>query len=77
MLTWPDGPPRVTGTITLLFEEGMAKAALNDRDAGCSAFVSAKTYTSLFDRIEKGLCEDSLEWRTKRDGPAAGTRKRS
>jgi hypothetical protein len=75
--TWPDGPPRQTGTITLLFEEGMAKAALNDRDAGSSCFVSAKTFTSLFERIERGLCDDSLEWRVKRDSPQAGTRKKA
>lgn len=76
MAAWPDGPPRVTGTITLLFEEGMVKAALNDRDSGCSCFVSAKTFTSLWERLEKGLSEDTLEWRVKRDGPQAGPRKK-
>lgn len=62
---WPDGSARVTGTITLMAEEDLYKAALNDRDAGVSCFVSGKSPGSLYDAIEKGLVTGSLEWRKK------------
>jgi hypothetical protein len=74
--TWQDGAARLTGTITLLFEDGIVKAALNDRDGGCSAFVSARTFTSLWEALEKGLAGDGLEWRVKRDPPLGGPRKK-
>src|SRR5437763_1806987 len=60
---WPDGEPRVLGTITFLFDQGMCKAALNDRDADVSSFVSAKTFTELMEALDKGLSGYSLEWR--------------
>jgi len=63
--SWEDGASRVTGTITLMAENGQIKAAVHDRDAGCSAFVSAKTFTSLWKVLEKALTEDDLEWRAK------------
>lgn len=64
-VTWPDGSPRVTGTITLLCELGTLKAALNDRDASASAFVSANSFTTLLKAIEAGLSDGSLDWRLK------------
>jgi len=62
---WADGTARQTGTITLLVDQGMLKASLNDRDTGCGSFVAAKTFTSLLEAIEKGLAASSLEWRAK------------
>jgi hypothetical protein len=67
MTSWPDGEVRCTGTVTLLFEDGLCKAAINDRDASMSAFVSGKTLTSLLEALEKGLDTSSLEFRVKRD----------
>lgn len=64
--TWEDGAPRETGTITLLWEEGLWKAALNNRDASQSAFVSGRTLGALFEAVEKGIYDDELEWRTKK-----------
>lgn len=62
---WEDGTARQTGTITLLVDQGLLKASLNDRDTGCGCFVSGKTFTSLLEAIEKGLAGSSLEWREK------------
>lgn len=67
MSLWPDGARRETGTITLLCESGQWKAALNDRDANVSAFVSGETMTALFKAIEEGLTEGRLDWRVKRE----------
>lgn len=64
---WEDGGERCTGTMTLMAEQGMVKAALNDRDAGASCFVSGRTLSSLLEAVEKGLDGASLEWRVKRD----------
>lgn len=72
---WPDGNTRVTGTITLLVDSGMVKAAMNDRDAGLSAFVSGRTLTSLLTELEGGLQDGSIEWRRKRDFSPSKTRK--
>lgn len=65
MCQWPDGAKRETGTITLLCDSGMAKAAVNDRDANVSAFLSAESWTGLFKALEEGLSSGRLEWRAK------------
>lgn len=67
MSHWPGGEPRETGTITLLFDAGQVKAALNDRDANVSAFVSAETLTGVLKAIEEGLTEGKLDWRAKKE----------
>jgi hypothetical protein len=64
---WEDGSSRSTGTITLMRDEGAWKAALHDRDAGLSCFVSGKTFTALLEAMERGLEAGSLEWREKKD----------
>lgn len=65
MCQWPEGAKRETGTITLLCDSGLAKAAINDRDAGVSAFLSAESWTGLFKALEEGLSTGRLEWRVK------------
>lgn len=62
---WPDGSLRSTGTITLIGEGALLKAAVHDRDGSRSAFVSARTLTVLFEEIEEGLVKDNLDWRDK------------
>lgn len=73
--TWEDGASRLTGTITLMAEGGMVKAAVNDRDGQLSCFVSGKSVTSLLEALEVGLGDDSLDWRVKKpfgQGPRKG-----
>lgn len=62
---WEDGTSRRTGTITLLSDAGMLKAALNDRDADLSSFVAGRSLTALLEALEAGLRDGGLEWRKK------------
>lgn len=62
---WEDGTARLPGTITLLTDGTMIKAALNDRDAELSCFVSGRTLTELLTTVEAGLSAGSLDWREK------------
>jgi hypothetical protein len=70
---WEDGSARLPGTITLLVDGSQMKAACNDRDAGLSCFVSARTLTELLGVLEAGLSTGSLDWRQKQ--PWKGQRK--
>lgn len=60
---WDDGQARATGSISIFFEEGVLKAAVNDKDSKAVSFISAESWASLWDAIERGLREDSLSWR--------------
>jgi len=64
---WEDGEVRVTGTLFLFVEEGMWKLCLNDRDAGCVAFVAAKTFTEVLSCAEEKYIADSLDWRLSKE----------
>jgi hypothetical protein len=63
--SWEDGEPRLPGTITLMVDGSMVKAACNDRDAELSCFVSGRSLTDLLTVLEAGLLTGSLDWRTK------------
>jgi len=72
---WDPETPRTRGTITLFWEEGGWKAAINDRDGGLVAFVAKRTFTDLLASVEKGLVGDSLDWRGGRPkGPGKRSR---
>lgn len=60
---YADGARRLPGSVTVFFDQGHVKAALNDKDAGLSAFVSASSLLGLFMAIEEGLAGDKLDWR--------------
>lgn len=61
--SWEDGTPRQTSTMTLFIDSGSLKACLNDRDGDRTAWVSADSFKGLLDALEKGLRDDSLDWR--------------
>lgn len=63
---WEPGQARTRGTITVFWEEGTFKAALNDRDGEEVAFVSKTTFTGLLDAIEKGFIKGDHDWRSTR-----------
>ena len=60
---WPDGSPRVPSTLLLFCDDGMAKACLNDRDQGLTAWATGSGFLALLAALEAGLASDSLEWR--------------
>lgn len=65
MRTWEDGTPRETSTLLVFIDGGKWKCCVNDRDVPRSAFVTADTLATLLVAVEKGLREDSLDWRMK------------
>lgn len=71
---WDAETPRTRGTLTVFWEDGGWKAAINDRDAELVAFVAKRTFAELLGAIEKGLVADSLDWR---GGRPKGSGKRS
>jgi hypothetical protein len=65
---YEDGSPRELPTLTLFAESGCLKAALNDRDGGRVAFVTAVSLEALFEALEEGLVFGNLDWRQSRSG---------
>lgn len=64
--SWDDGTIRETGTLLLFVQEGYLKACINDRALDRSAFVTGPSINCLFDLVEAGLEQDSLDWRKRR-----------
>lgn len=63
--TWEeDGKPRERSTITLCYSEGSLKVCLNDREFNRSCFRSGKSLAAALASLEKGLAQDTLDWRT-------------
>lgn len=72
---WSPGEERVRGTVSVFFEDGGFKAAVNDRDGERSAFVSKGAFTGLLEAIEKGLQAGSLDWRDWKGNQGKGKKK--
>lgn len=63
---WSPEQARERGTLTVFWEDGMFKAAINDRDGEQVAFVSKVTFLALLDAIERGFVKDDHDWRSTR-----------
>jgi hypothetical protein len=64
---WPDGSPRVPGTVTLFIsEDGRLKAVLNDKDAGLTAFTTYSSEDTIFDWLDGAVIAESTDWRQSR-----------
>lgn len=61
--SYPDGGRRLPGSLTVFADAGCIKAALNDKDASLTAFVSASGLYALLEALERGLQSDGLDWR--------------
>lgn len=57
------GERRVTGSISFFVQEGVLKAAVNDKDRNAVAFISAQGFYELLQLINDGIKDDSLEWK--------------
>lgn len=75
MRSWPDGSPRLVGTLTLLTEANLWKCTLKDRDSNGVAFVSAQTLDALLTALNKGIETGALEWREDRFQGGNGKRR--
>jgi len=58
-----DGSSRRLPTVTIFLGSDGLQACLNDREQGLAAFVTAQTVDGLWIALEKGLKDDSLDWR--------------
>ena len=65
---WPEGDPRLPGSLTLFCDALSWKACLNDKDQGRVAFISGDTPEAVLVALEAGLVGDSLSWRAQRPG---------
>lgn len=61
--SWEDGESRQTGTLMLMVEDGLVKVWVHDRETGTSAWVSSESLQGALELVNKGLREESLEWR--------------
>ena len=68
LCVWEDGKVRQTGTLMLLAEGGRWKAWLHDRDQRRSGWVTAATLRDLIDAVERGVHQESVDWRVDRKG---------
>jgi hypothetical protein len=64
---WDDGSIRESGTVTLMVDQGWCKAALNDRGQRLVAFVTSDSLEGLLRAVDKGLVDETLEWRPWRE----------
>lgn len=71
---WDEQTARERGTLTLFWEEGCFKLAVNDRDSEQTTFLSKGTFLGVLESLEKGFKEDSLDWRAQK-GKGAVKRK--
>lgn len=62
-LTEVDGQPRETLTVLVFAEGPLWKARLLNRDDDEQCFVTGRSLSELFDAVEAGLIEGSLDWR--------------
>jgi hypothetical protein len=62
-LTWPDGAPRVLGSLVIFAEDGGWKVCLSDRDSSSSLWAAATTFEGLARALEGRLTEASPDWR--------------
>jgi hypothetical protein len=61
--SWDDGSPRETSTLSVFLGAQGLQAALNDRDGGRVAFVTAVSLQGLLGALEAGIRSDTLDWR--------------
>lgn len=61
--TFDGGELRTTSTLTIFFEGGLIKIALNDRDAGASLYRSGASIQDALLALQKALGTPDADWR--------------
>lgn len=64
--TWPDGSPRVTGTLILMVEEGRPKMCLSDRDQALVLFATVPSLSLALVSAEDHLRDPGADWRASK-----------
>lgn len=62
-LEFDDGSKRSPGSLVLFRDALRLKACLSDKDADLVCFVTADSPDALLEALERGLAEDTLDWR--------------
>lgn len=57
------GKDRIPGSLSIFVHQGALKMAVNDKDRGLVAFVTAPTWGELLQLVNDGICDDCLEWK--------------
>lgn len=73
--TWPDGAPRVRGTLLVFFEGGRWKVCLNDKAEGAVGFLSVPSLLDVVQDVNQALIEGRVDWRERRDPVRNGQKK--
>jgi len=60
---WDDGKARKTGTMMILTQDGVWKAWIHDTDLRVSGWVSAESWESLLETVNRGFGENSISWK--------------
>lgn len=66
LMTWTKddgGRPRKTCTMTIVCEDGVAKAGLRERDRGLSLWTSSESILGVFAALEEALGAHPVDWR--------------
>lgn len=54
---------RVPGSFSIFAKGGCITVAVNDKDRGLVAFVNSGTWHEVWELIERGIRDDSFEWK--------------
>lgn len=73
---YDDGAARETTTLTIFAEEGGLKACVKDREGDRVAFVTGDSFEAILGAVERGLADDSLDWRVSRNPSRRGGAKK-
>lgn len=60
---YPDGSTRKLASLTIFLDVDCVKVCLNDRDQFLAAFAAGSNVSEALSSLEKGLEEDTLDWR--------------
>lgn len=63
----PSGQPRQTSTLIIVFEEGLFKGGLRERDRDVSLWQSSSTMDGLLLALEEALARKPVDWRRSQD----------
>jgi len=61
--TFDDGKPRKTGSVTVFVDEGILKAAFNDKTDRLVGFTSLTSLADLPLDLEEALMRGKVDWR--------------
>lgn len=60
---YEDGSQRAPGSISIFVNGYSLKFAVNDKDRGVVAFVTAPTWAEMMQIVDDGIRNDNLDWK--------------